>query len=162
MENKIILDVCCGPRMFWFNKQHPNAVYMDIRNEKFIACDGRSIDIDPDLLGDFKNIPFESNSFKLVVFDPPHLKYAGKNSYMAQKYGKLSLPTWESDLKQGFHECMRVLDQYGILIFKWNECQIPVSKILDIFDNEPLFGHKSGKSSKTHWLCFMKLNHSQK
>lgn len=28
-----ILDVCCGSRMFWFNKQEKHTTYMDIRNE---------------------------------------------------------------------------------------------------------------------------------
>lgn len=153
--SKKILDVCCGPRMMWFNKHHPDAIYMDIREEEFIACDGRHIKVDPDLIGDFRNIPFPDNSFKLVVFDPPHFNKLGKGSYTAQKYGRL-FPSWETDLKQGFNECMRVLEPNGILIFKWNEHQILVSRILEIFETEPLFGHKSGKTSKTHWLCFMK------
>lgn len=55
-----------------------------------------------------------------------------------------------------FDECMRVLEPFGILIFKWNESQIPVSRLLEIFGQEPLFGHRSGKASKTHWMCFMK------
>lgn len=155
--DKKILDACCGPRMFWFDKHHPNAVYMDIRREEFTACDGRHIKVDPDLLGDFRNMPFEDESFKLVVFDPPHFNQLGDRSFTAQKYGKLSL-CWEADLKAGFDECMRVLEPSGILIFKWNEFQIPVNKILEIFGQQPLFGHKSGKASKTHWMCFMKNN----
>ena len=142
--------------MMWFNKQNPNAIFMDIRREEFIACDGRKIKIDPDLIGDFRNIPFSDNSFRLVVFDPPHFNQLGDGSYTAQKYGKL-FPSWETDLKQGFDECMRVLIDYGVLIFKWNEFQIPVTKIIQIFGLDPLFGHKSGKASKTHWLCFMKI-----
>lgn len=156
MKDKIILDACCGPRMMWFNKHHPFAIYMDIRREEFIACDGRHINVDPDLIADFRQMPFDDNSFKLVVFDPPHFNQLGENSYTAQKYGKL-FPTWETDLKAGFDECMRVLEPYGILIFKWNEFQIPVSKILKVFGTEPLFGQKSGKTSQTHWMCFMKL-----
>ena len=46
----------------------------------------------------------------------------------------------------------------GVLIFKWCEEQIPVSRIIEIFGVEPLFGHKSGKNSKTQWMCFMKIN----
>jgi len=156
LENKIILDACCGGRMMWFDKEHPKAVYMDIRKEEFTACDGRSIKVNPDLIADFRNMPFNDCSFKLVVMDPPHFNKLGTNSYTAQKYGKL-FPSWQTDLKQGFDECMRVLEPNGILIFEWNEFQIPVSKIIEIFGCEPLFGHKSGKNSKTHWLCFMKL-----
>lgn len=56
----------------------------------------------------------------------------------------------------GFNECMRVLQPYGTLTFKWNEEQIKVSEILSVINTMPLLGHKSGKSAKTHWLCFMK------
>jgi hypothetical protein len=24
MKGKFILDACCGPKLFWFNKNHPN------------------------------------------------------------------------------------------------------------------------------------------
>ncbi|MFW5758386.1 MAG: class I SAM-dependent methyltransferase [Bacteroidota bacterium] len=161
MDGKKILDACCGPRMMWFNKKHPDTLYMDNRVDEFTACDGRKIKINPDLMADFRNMPFDDNSFKLVVFDPPHLNKLGGNSYTAQKYGKL-FNTWETDLKAGFDECMRVLEPNGILIFKWNEFQIPVTKIIKLFEIEPLFGHKSGKNSLTHWMTFMKLEGKRK
>lgn len=31
---KVILDACCGGRMMWYNKKHPNAIYIDIRKTK--------------------------------------------------------------------------------------------------------------------------------
>ncbi|WP_303849005.1 methyltransferase [Apibacter mensalis] len=155
MEKKIILDACCGPKMMWFDKKDPRAVYMDIRIADFIACDGRRALIDPDVIGDFRKMPFDDNSFKMVVFDPPHLNKLGQNSFTAQKYGKL-FPTWEDDLKSGFEESMRVLQKEGFLIFKWNEYEISIKKIIEIFGVQPLFGHKSGKQSLTHWLCFIK------
>lgn len=154
---KKVLDVCCGSRMFWFNKQNPIAVFNDIRSEEHVLCDGRKLEIKPDVQMDFKKLDFADNSFKLVVFDPPHLKTGGDKGWQVKKYGKLG-QEWKNDLKKGFDECMRVLDLHGVLIFKWNETQIPVSEVLNIFGEEPLFGHKSGKNSKTHWLCFMKLN----
>lgn len=156
-DTKIILDACCGSRMFWFDKENPYSMFIDIRSEDFIACDGRSIKVRPDLIADFRKLPFETNSFKLVVFDPPHDMYAGSNSFTAQKYGNLNKDNWRSDLKQGFDECMRVLDNYGVLIFKWNELIVNVNDIIKIFEYEPLFGHKSGKANKTHWLTFMKF-----
>ena len=155
-SNKLILDACCGPRMMWFDKQNPLTVFMDIRDEEFIACDGRHINVHPDILGDFRKVPFKDETFRLVVMYPPHFNKLGINSYTAQKYGRL-FPSWETDLKQGFDECMRVLKPEGILIFKWNETQISASKIIDLFGVTPLFGHKSGKYSNTHWMCFMKV-----
>lgn len=152
---KNILDVCCGSRMFWFDKQNPQVVFQDIRNENHILCDGRKLEINPDVIGDFRKMDFADNYFKLVVFDPPHLLKLGKDTWMAKKYGTL-FPTWEQDLKLGFDECMRVLDRNGILIFKWNEAQIKLNQILSIIPYEPLFGHTSGKHGKTIWLAFMK------
>ena len=59
--------------MMWFDKRNPQAVFMDIRDEEHILCDGRSLEVHPDVIGDFRSIPFEDATFRLVVFDPPHL-----------------------------------------------------------------------------------------
>lgn len=154
---KIILDACCGSRMFWFDKDNPNALFADIRNEEHTLCDGRTLKVHPDVIADFTNMPFGDESFKLVVFDPPHLDNSNPGAYMALKYGTLRRGKWQDDLRQGFSECMRVLEPYGILIFKWNESRITVKRLLEVIGTEPLFGHKSGKASKTHWMCFMKI-----
>jgi len=72
------------------------------------------------------------------------------------KFGKLE-DGWEDMIKKGFDECMRVLDEYGTLIFKWNETQHTTKKIIEVIGQQPLFGHISGKQNKTHWLTFMKV-----
>jgi len=154
---KVILDACCGSRMFWFNKEHPNVVYADIRREDLDLNSGnRTCHIRPDILQDFRKMDFPDETFHLVVFDPPHLKGAGKNSYMAKKYGSLD-KNWSADLKAGFDECMRVLKPHGTLIFKWNEHSIKVSEVIKAFGSDPLFGHKTLQTSKTIWMAFMKL-----
>lgn len=147
-----ILDVACGSKMFYFQKEHPNVTFMDIREHYEELDSGHKINIKPDIIGDFRNIPFKDNSFDLVVFDPPHLIRAGHNSWMAKKYGKLNKETWPEDIKQGFDECMRVLKPTGTLIFKWNEDQIKLKEILDVIGYKPLFGNKR---AKTHWLTFV-------
>ena len=157
-KEKIILDACCGSRMFWFDKENPNVLFQDIRNIEYTLCDGRKLQIHPDVIADFTSMPYQDESFKLVVFDPPHLDNANEDSFMAQKYGTLRRYKWQDDLRKGFDECMRVLEPNGILIFKWNETRVSVNRILEIFEERPLFGHKSGKASKTHWMCFMKIN----
>lgn len=154
-DMKRILDTCCGSRMCWFDKDNTEALFMDIRKETTTLCDGRTLTVSPDVIGDFRNMPFDNESFCLVLFDPPHLKNLGKSSWMAKKYGRL-FPTWEDDIKQGFDECMRVLKPNGTLIFKWNEQQIPTGKIIDIVGTKPLFGHTSGKGNHTIWMCFIK------
>lgn len=151
---KKILDVCCGSRMFYFDKNNDNVVYMDKRKLSDTLCDGRALEINPDIVADFKNIPLEDNSFYLVIFDPPHLKSAGQNSWLAKKYGVLP-QNWREELKQGFNECMRVLKPNGTLIFKWNEEQIKLSEVLQCFSSQPIFG---SKRSKTHFLVFFNQN----
>ena len=84
-----ILDACCGSKMFWFDKENPNVTFMDIRRYSDILCDGRKLEVNPDVIGDFRNMQFSNDEFDLVVFDPPHLIKAGKNSWLAKKYGLL-------------------------------------------------------------------------
>lgn len=152
-EDTPILDACCGSKMFWFDKNNPDVMFMDKRKVNTKLNDGRELFVMPDTVGDFRDMPFKDNSFHMVVFDPPHLIKAGKNSWLAKKYGTLDPITWKSDLQRGFNECVRVLKPYGTLIFKWSEDQIPTSEVLKLFSCEPLFGDKR---SKTRWLVFMK------
>jgi hypothetical protein len=138
--------------MFWFDKDCQDAVFMDNRMLQTKLCDGRNLVIQPDIVADFREIPFENDMFYLVVFDPPHLMKAGQNSWLAQKYGLLG-ENWKEDIKQGFYECMRVLRPNGVLVFKWSEEQVMTGQILDLIDHKPLFGHRRGK---TIFLVFMK------
>ncbi len=156
VNNKVILDACCGSRMFWFDKNNPNVIFQDIRSDEYILCDGSPLHIKPDHIGDFTKMTFPDNNFRLVVFDPPHLIKLSQNTWMAQKYGTL-FPTWEQDIKEGFEECMRVLMPYGILIFKWNEAQVTINQVLKAIGKTPLFGHVTGKHGRTIWCAFMKF-----
>ncbi len=148
-----ILDACCGSKMFWFQKNNPYTTFMDIREEYEELTSGHKINVKPDIVGDFRDMPFPDNHFDLVVFDPPHLLRAGKASWLAKKYGRLNKETWQTDIYQGFLECMRVLKPTGTLVFKWNEDQIKLSEILSLINYKPLFGNKR---AKTHWLVFKK------
>ncbi len=154
-----VLDVCCGPKGMWFDKNDARAVFMDKRRETHVdvyPCGTKTNVIDPDLLGDFTNIQFPDNSFSLVVFDPPHIEQ-DSTSQITKKYGSLS-GDWREMLRAGFAECFRVLKPDGVLIFKWNDCRFPVKEILALTPEKPLFGHKSGKKMGTHWIAFMRSN----
>lgn len=154
---KKILDACCGGRMFWFDKKDDRVLFMDNRRfKKQTIYPGRTLEVDPDLKADFRDMPFRTRSFHLVVFDPPQLVSAGKNGWMGKKYGSLDSQTWREDLKKGFSECFRVLKKNGVLIFKWNETDIPLSDVLALTKEKPLFGHVSGKQQRTHWVAFIK------
>ncbi len=151
-----ILDVCCGSKMFWYDKEEPHTTYMDIRDEVLTYADRdvvREVKINPDLVSDFRDIPFADDSFDLVVFDPPHLIHVGDNSWLVKKYGKLDKNTWPQDLKLGFDECMRVLKPNGTMLFKWNEEQIKTKDVFEVFGQQPILGDKR---SKTRWSVFIK------
>ncbi len=151
-----ILDACCGSKMFWYDKEESHTTYMDIRNEALAYTDRdtvREVVINPDIVSDFRNIPFADNSFDLVIFDPPHLIHVGDTSWLAKKYGKLNKDTWPQDLKLGFDECMRVLKPNGTMLFKWNEEQIKIKNVFEAFGQQPILGDKR---SKTRWSVFIK------
>lgn len=109
-NGKLILDATCGSRTIWFNKNHPATLYMDKREE---TCNGvwtsnarsgeseRTLTVAPDIVADFTAMPFEDETFNLVVWDPPHLIRAGKTSWMVKKYGKLE-QDWPQMLRNGF------------------------------------------------------------
>ncbi|BDH45731.1 hypothetical protein TUM12370_17750 [Salmonella enterica subsp. enterica serovar Choleraesuis] len=155
MSEQTILDMCCGSRMFWLDKTDPRAVFCDIRDEQHTLCDGRSLHIHPDIIADFRALPFPDASFPVAVFDPPHLERAGENGWMGKKYGRLNKLTWRDDLRAGFREAFRVLWPHGVLIFKWNETQIPVSEIIALTDEIPAIWQRTGKNDKTHWIIFV-------
>lgn len=157
MREKPILDACCGSKMFWFDKNNSNVEFCDNRTVAYHEYyPQRYLEIAPDTVCDFTSLPFTDKAFKLVVFDPPHLISAGPNSWLRLKYGCLR-DNWREMIHDGFCECMRVLDDYGTLIFKWSEVQIPLRQVLWAIQAKPLFGHKSGKNNNTHWMAFMKL-----
>lgn len=162
MNEKMILDACCGGKMFWFDKDSDHVLHQDIREVAPLLVgkdsNARIFTCSPDLVADFRQMPHPDASFRLVVFDPPHFTSLGENSYMAIKYGKLDKNTWRDDISKGFNECFRVLEDFGFLIFKWNEHDIVLSEILKCSPYRPLFGHPSGKTQKTHWVLFMKHN----
>lgn len=156
-----VLDACCGSRMFWFDREDDRAVFIDKRKENHSLTDKsskggvRELVIDPDYVADFTDLPFDDGCFSLVVFDPPHFERNGSSGWMAKKYGTLE-GNWREELRKGFAECFRVLKPEGTLIFKWCSDETPLSQILALTPERPLFGHRSGKQQKTHWVAFLK------
>lgn len=151
-----ILDVCCGSKMFWYDKHEPHTTYMDIRKAVYTAMDRgneRKIEIDPDIQSDWKHIPFADETFDLVVFDPPHLVRAGKTSWLAKKYGTIDLMGWPNEFHRAFQEIMRVMKPTGVIVFKWNEDQIPIKEVFKAFGKQPILGDMR---SKTKWSVFIK------
>lgn len=117
MNTKPILDVCCGGRMFYFDKYDPRVLFQDIRNFHTKLCDGRDFTVEPDIIADFTNMPYPDNSFSMVIFDPPHLRYTGSKkeaeNWQMVKYGSLPSHGWQDIIRKGFSECFRVLMRGG-------------------------------------------------
>ena len=90
---KLILDMTCGGKSIWFDKENPYTVFFDKRDEEhegvFVSNPAtRHIKVHPDVMGDFTNLPFPDNSFSLVVFDPPHIVSPnGDNRWLTKAYG---------------------------------------------------------------------------
>jgi len=164
---KFILDATAGFRMMWFNKHHPNTIYLDQRPE----CE-------PDIIGDFRDLKqFPDETFRLIIFDPPHIivknKLTNQDSAMRRMFGVLEADTLEVDIKKAFLEFWRVLKPYGVLIFKWNTQYLPSDKLIKLApesplvyqisasikrkDTPPLARANYGSQVKTLWFCFMKI-----
>jgi SAM-dependent methyltransferase len=155
-----VLDACCSVKGFWFDHDDERAMFMDIREGEFETTKGALV-VKPDVVADFTDMPFPDDTFRMVVFDPPHhtahrLGSTDKGA-IARRYGRL-LANWEDTLRAGFAECFRVLQPHGVLIFKWYDAEIPVANVLALTPEKPLFGHISGKASRTHWIAFLKPN----
>jgi hypothetical protein len=156
---KLVLDACCGGRMFWWNKQNEDTLFMDCREVDKGAFQNNwnpNWCVKPDVIADFRQMPFADKSFKMVIYDPPHLTSGSMKSVINKKYGLLNKDTWKEDIVSGFKECWRVLDDYGVLIFKWNEANIKAKELIKAFPVEPLFGDFTGKTGKTIWITFIK------
>jgi hypothetical protein len=96
-----VLDACCGSRAFWFQHDDTRALFIDNRSATYRidsgtpGTTGRSdIVIDPDLVADFTAMPFLSESFHLVVFDPPpcstHRTEGSGHSALRRSYRRLA------------------------------------------------------------------------
>ena len=161
---KFILDATAGFRMMWFNKKHPNCIYLDQRPE----CE-------PDIVGDFRDLKqFPDETFRLIVFDPPHMIGNGKKpseEEYIRKFGYLNPESWQRDLFKGFQELWKKLAPYGILLLKWSNAQIMSDRILALCSEKPLFyqitaahpyggkhnPNEKGVKIRTLWFCFMKI-----
>ena len=156
-DNKFILDACCGGRHFWFNKNNPNVLFMDIRKEpKGFIPQQKNFEIEPDIIGDFRKTDFRDKQFKHIVLDIPH-KVKKDNGLITKKYGYLG-DNWEEDLRKGFNEMWRILDDFGTLNLKFTDLDISTGKLLSLFPVQALYGIITKKgANNTYWFNFMKI-----
>ncbi len=108
-----ILDVTYNTGKIWKGTNY-KPVRMDIDS-----------DLDLDVVGDFKNIPFSDSFFQVIIFDPPHLPSdIGGSSIWRDKY---NTPRFDEGRKKDnvsalfkpfLLEAKRVLTEDGIVLAK--------------------------------------------
>jgi SAM-dependent methyltransferase len=154
-----ILDACCGGRMWWWDKNHPLAIYMDVREAPRGTRENRpNWCVEPDITADFRAIPFDDDTFRLVLFDPPHIIRNELLGNIGKQYGALPRTTEQDTLRQGLTECWRVLAPGGTLIFKWSG---EPARVRPHFPAVPIVGtraavRRAGGALPTSWFVFYK------
>lgn len=131
----------------WFDKNHRDAIYVDIRPE-----------VNPTIVADARALPAEvGNEFNLIVFDPPH-KNNGASGKMAHNYGHWTHAQIQKIVCECAKEAFRVARSDALMAFKWNDHSIKLDSALAWLAPwwEPLFGHGvSGQhrhGSMTSWV----------
>lgn len=150
-----ILDISAGNRAVWFDKNHPDTMYIDVRPE-----------VRPTIVADARALPAEvGEGFDLIVFDPPHKNNAGQN--MAKNYGVWTHDEIRQIIPGSAKEAHRVTKSGALMAFKWNDHSIRLAKVLQMLDPwwEPLFGHgvrpqQRGKSI-TSWVMLRRREAEQ-
>ena len=169
-EKMKILDATCGFRGIWYQKNHPFVTYMDKRKEVILSNHKyqkkRTYKINPNVISEWKNAPFENNYFDLIVFDPPHLIINRDKpilSTMDKQYGNLYKDNWKQELKQGVKKLFEILKPNGVFILKWCENSVKVDEVFKLFPYKPLFGSNTKGRGHTanFWVLFIKHNVNQ-
>ena len=151
-----ILDLSAGNRAVWFEKNHPDATYIDIRPE-----------VGPCIVADTRSLPAEIGAgYDLIVFDPPH-KNNGASGKMAHNYGHWTAEHIKDTVIGTAREAHRVARQDALMAFKWNDHTNKLSTALGWMSEwwEPLFGHgvtsQQRHKSMTSWVMLRRRAEAQ-
>jgi hypothetical protein len=151
-----ILDLSAGNRAVWFDKNHRDAVYVDIRPE-----------VEPMIVADARALPAEvGDGFDLIVFDPPH-KNNGASGKMTHNYGHWTHEQIRDIVIGSAKEAHRVSRADALMAFKWNDHSRKLKDALIWISPwwEPLFGHGvSGQHrhvGMTSWVMLRRRDEQQ-
>ena len=116
-----ILDLSAGKRGIWFDKEYPDATYVDIRPE-----------VSPTIVADTRSLPPEvGDGYHLVVFDPPHVNF-GVSSNMSRDYGWHSTTEIRDILRGSAREAHRVSIPDALMALKWNDHDQKLDTVLSL------------------------------
>lgn len=142
-----ILDMSAGNRAVWFNKNHPDCTYLDIRAS-----------VEPTVVADTRKLPSSiGKGYELIVFDPPHVNF-GANAEMSKTYGHHTTEEIRDIIRGSASEAHRVSAPDALMAFKWNDHDQKLDKVLALMEEwwEPLFGHgtsvRTKHSCQTYWV----------
>ena len=145
-----ILDLSAGNRAIWFDKTHPCATYIDIRDE-----------VNPDIVADARALPADVGcDFDLIVFDPPH-KNNGATGKMTRNYGHWTTEQITGIIEGAAKEAHRVTRNDGLMALKWNEHSRKLRDVLELLAPywEPLFGHGVTHQQRgTFWVMLRRVD----
>ena len=150
-----ILDLSAGNRAVWFEKNHPDCIYVDLREQ-----------VRPTIVCDTRRLPFADGTFDLVVFDPPHTNF-GKNGLMSATYGWHTMPEIRDIIAGTAKEAHRVSKTEALMAFKWSNRDMRLGPILALMQDhwQVLFGHSvaarprkfnSEHISETFWSMLLR------
>ena len=143
-----IIDLFCGNRAIWYNKNHPLVTYVDHRES-----------VKPDIVADSGELPkIIGVDYDLVILDPPHMNM-GKKSDIAKRYGHYTTHEILTTIERVGDEAHRISKESALMVLKWNDHDIKLKKVLDLLHKwEPLCGHltKDEPGSKTYWVLLKK------
>jgi hypothetical protein len=151
-----ILDISAGQRAVWFDKNHPDATYVDVRPE-----------VRPTVVADARELPpIVGAGFGLVVFDPPHVN-GGKNGNISRDYGHHTSEEIRDIIRRSAQEAHRVTSPDALMAFKWNDHDQKLPRVLALMADwwEPLFGHVTSVRKKhvcqTYWVMLRRRDAAQ-
>ena len=177
--NARILDATAGNRCLWTTKDSPFIVWIDVETD---------LTYKPDRLLDCTQTDYPDRFFKAILFDPPHEYGREKNACIyatpskevcdekwpqhkrkyPRYYGIDKYPTKGTLLNfihKAAEEFHRILEDDGMLWFKWSENRIKLQPIIPLFNLKGFTEMLkipvaySGKTTKrTWWVLFMKNN----
>jgi SAM-dependent methyltransferase len=163
-DSKSVLDATTGGKHIWHEDMK--------QSDSVVFCDRRAVSpgeieqqpnwsVQPDIIADYRNLPFSDTVFDLICFDPPHRVSDGGmetlSGIIETKYGALHAQTWQSDLRNAFSELWRVLKTNGVLTMKWNDAMRDDSSVLEQLPETPLYGTNTAKeNTDTSWWVFHK------